>query len=94
MRSVAGKVDSLQVMLFCGVLAPLLHLTTDRLAGRLLNGYSFAARSMSELSAAGSPTRSLVASLNLVAAPLMIVFGVGVWRAGAHRRSLLSDPLR
>ena len=79
MRSVAGKIDWQQVMLFCGVLAPLAYLGTDRLAGRLLNGYSFAAQSMSELSAAGSPTRSLVASLNLVAALLMIAFGVGVW---------------
>jgi len=82
MRSAAGKIDWLQVMLFCGVLAPLFYLATDRLAGRLLDGYSFAAQSMSELSAAGSPTRSLVLSLNLVAALLMIAFGVGVWRAG------------
>ena len=82
MRSAAGKIDWLQVMLFCGVLAPLFYLATDRLAGRLLDGYSFAAQSMSELSAAGSPTRSLVVSLNLVAALLMIAFGVGVWRAG------------
>jgi hypothetical protein len=82
MRSVAGKIDWPQVMLFCGVLAPLVYLGTDRLAGRLLNSYSFAAQSMSELSAAGSPTRSLVATLNFVAALLMIAFGVGVWRAG------------
>ena len=82
MRSVAGKIDWPQVMLFCGVLAPLVYLGTDRLAGRLLNSYSFAAQSMSELSAAGSPTRSLVATLNFVAALLMIAFGVGVWRTG------------
>ena len=79
MRSVAGKIDWLQAMLFCGILSPLLYLATDRLAGRLLNGYSFASQSMSELSAAGSPTRSLVLSLNLVAALLMIAFGVGGW---------------
>lgn len=79
MRSVAGRIDWLQAMLFCGILSPLLYLATDRLAGRLLNGYSFASQSMSELSAAGSPTRSLVLSLNLVAALLMIAFGVGGW---------------
>ncbi len=82
MQSVAGRVDWLQAALLCGVLAPPLYLSTDRLAGRLLNGYSFASQSMSELSAAGSPTRSLVVSLNLVAALLMIAFGGGVWRAG------------
>jgi len=82
MRSAAGTIDLLQVMLFCGVLSPVVYLATDRIAGRLLNGYSFAAQSMSELSAAGAPTRSLAASLNLVAALLMIAFGVGVWRSG------------
>ncbi len=85
MRSAASEIGWLQqVLLFCGVLAPLLYLATDRLAGRLLSGYSFAAQSMSELSAAGSPTRSLVVSLNLVATVLMISFGVGVWRAGGQ----------
>ncbi|HEY5973687.1 MAG TPA: DUF998 domain-containing protein [Geobacteraceae bacterium] len=70
-----------KILLFCGILAALLYLGTDWLAGRALQGYSFAAQSMSELSAAGSSTRSLVVSLNLVAGILMIAFGVGVWRA-------------
>lgn len=82
MRSVAIKINWLQISLFCGALAPLLYLVTDRLAGGLLDGYSFAAQSMSELSAVGSPTRPLVASLNFVACLLMIAFGAGVWRAG------------
>ena len=79
MRSGADGANWRQVMFFCGILSPLFYLATDRLAGRLLNGYSFASQSMSELSAAGSPTRSLVLSLNLVAALLMIAFGVGGW---------------
>jgi hypothetical protein len=70
-----------KLLLLCGVLAPLLYLGTDWLAGRVLKGYSFAAQSMSELSAAGSPTRSLVVSLTLVASVLMIAFGVGIWQA-------------
>ncbi|MGE5250029.1 MAG: DUF998 domain-containing protein [Bacteroidota bacterium] len=82
MRTAAGISDVLQtILLACGILAPLLYLATDRLAGRLLNGYNFAAQSMSELSAAGAPTRSLVVSLNFLATVLMIAFGVGVWRA-------------
>ncbi|HNU94649.1 MAG TPA: DUF998 domain-containing protein [Bacillota bacterium] len=84
MRSGADGANWRQVMFFCGILSPLFYLATDRLAGRLLNGYSFAAQSMSELSATGSPTRSLVVSLNLVAALLMIVFGAGVWRVGGQ----------
>ena len=36
MRSAAGTIDLLQVMLFCGVLSPVVYLATDRIAGRLL----------------------------------------------------------
>jgi hypothetical protein len=73
-----------KILLSCGILAALLYLGTDLLAGRLLKGYSFTARSMSELGAAGSPTRSLVVPLTLVAAVLLIAFGVGVWRAAGQ----------
>jgi hypothetical protein len=82
MDTSAGLPNVIQKMLLsCGILAPLLYLGTDWLAGRLMKDYSFAAQSMSELSAAGSPTRSLVISLTLVASVLMVAFGVGVWRA-------------
>lgn len=69
-----------RILLSCGILAPLLYLGTDRLAGKFLKGYDFAAQSISELSADGSPTRSLVVSLTIVASVLMVAFGVGVWR--------------
>lgn len=39
---------------------------------------------MSELSAAGSPTRSLVVWLTFVASVSLIAFGVGVWRAAGQ----------
>lgn len=66
-------------LLSCGIIAPLIYLGTDWLAGRRLKGYSFKTQSMSELSAAGSPTRSLVVSLTLVASVMMSGFGAGVW---------------
>ncbi len=57
MRSVVNERDVFrQILLWCGVLAPLLHMATDQLKGRLLQGYRFAAQSMSELSASGAPT--------------------------------------
>ena len=71
---------SQQILLFCGILAPLLYFGIDRLAGRLIKGYSFTVQSMSELSAAGAPTRALVVWLTLVASLLLASFGVGVWR--------------
>lgn len=73
-----------KILLFCGILAPLLYFGIDRLAGRLLKGYSFAAQSMSELSSAGSPVRPLVVWLTLVASALLVAFGVGVWRAAGE----------
>ena len=70
-----------QALLLCGILAPLLQMATDRLAGMRVAGYDFSAQSMSELSAAGSPVRSLVVTLGCLANLLMVAFGVGVWRA-------------
>jgi hypothetical protein len=83
MQTGVGQPDmSQKILLYCGILAPLVFLGTDWLAGRLLKNYSFARQSISELSAAGSPTRPLVVSLTLIASVLLIAFGVGVWRAG------------
>jgi hypothetical protein len=70
-----------KILLSCGILVPLLYVGTDLLAGKLLQGYSFSAQSMSELGAAGSPVRLLVVALTLVASAFMLAFGVGVWRA-------------
>lgn len=68
-------------LLVCGILAALLQVAMDVLAGSRLKGYSFAVQSMSELGAAGSPTRSLVVGLTVVTGALMIAFAAGVWRA-------------
>jgi len=70
-----------KILLSCGILAPLLSLGTDLLAGKLNQDYSFAAQSMGDLGAAGSPTRLLVVALTLVASAFMIAFAFGVWRA-------------
>jgi hypothetical membrane protein len=78
----AGLSNALQrIFLSCGILAALLYLGTDLLVGKLLSGYSFSTQSMSDLGAAGSPMRSLVVVLTLLASALMIAFGVGVWQA-------------
>lgn len=82
MATSAPLPDMLQrLLLSCGILAPLLSLGTDVLAGKLNKGYSFAAQSMGELGVAGSPTRPLVVPLTLAASAFMIAFGLGVWRA-------------
>lgn len=77
-----GSPDVLEKMLLaCGIIAALLFLGADQLAGRMIAGYSFTVQSMSELSAAGSPTRRLVVGLHLAASVLLVAFAVGVWRA-------------
>ncbi len=73
-----------KILLSCGFIAPILYLITDLLAGILTKGYNFIAQSMSELGAAGSPTRPLVVALTLVASVLMIAFCFGVWETAAQ----------
>jgi hypothetical membrane protein len=64
-----------------GIIASAFYLGTDLLAGKLLNGYSFSAQSMSDLGAAGSPTRPIFVPLTIIASAFLIAFGVGVWWA-------------
>ena len=86
METTAGLTSVLQrILLSRGILARLLHLGTDLLAGRLLNGYGFSCQSMSELGAAGSPTRPLVVALCVVA------IAVGAWRAADRRYCRVSS---
>lgn len=85
MGTSAGAPIVLQrILLSCGIIAPLLYLGTDLIAGKLLTGYNFSAQSMSELGAAGSPTRPLVVAMTLAASALMIAFGAGVWLAAGE----------
>jgi hypothetical protein len=68
-----------KVLLTSGLLAPLLYFGTDRLVGRLIPSYSFSAQSMSDVSAIGSPQRSLAVLLSVVACVFMTAFGVSLW---------------
>ncbi len=67
------------LLLICGILASLLYVGTDILAGMLWEGYSFTHQAISELSAIGAPTRPLVVPLDLAYDVLVIAFGLGVW---------------
>ena len=71
--------------LVCGILSSLLYVGTDILAGMLLEGYHFASRSASELSAFGASTRPLVLPLELAADVLLIAFALGVWISAGNR---------
>jgi hypothetical protein len=68
-----------KVLLACGILASLLYVGTDILAGLLKKGYRFDSQSGSVLSAFGTTTRPFVLPLMLTAYILLIAFAVGVW---------------
>lgn len=69
-----------KILLGCGILASLVKVGTDLLAGLTTKGYSFALHSISNLSALGAPTRSFVLPLDLIYDLLMIAFSVAVWQ--------------
>jgi hypothetical protein len=73
-----------KILLTSGLLAPLLYFGTDRLVGHLIPSYSFSAQSMSDVSAIGSPQRSLAVFLTVVACVFMTAFGVSLWLVSEH----------
>jgi Protein of unknown function (DUF998) len=81
----SASIDILQkILISSGILAPLLYLGTDRLLGSLIKGYSYSAQSMSDVSAIGSPKRTLAVLLTIVACVFMTAFGVGIWLASGQ----------
>lgn len=91
MREVPMKVQNL--LLICGILASLLYIGTDILAGMLWEGYNFIDQAVSELSAIGAPTRPFVVMLLLVYDVLMIAFGIGVWTYSRRRALRITGGL-
>jgi len=78
-----------KVLLICGILASLIYVATDILAGMLWEGYSFTSQAISELSAIGAPTRPLVVTLSIIYDVLLIAFGLCVWVLAAGKRRAL-----
>jgi len=77
-----------KALLICGILASLLYVGTDILAGTLWEGYSFTSQAISELSAIGAPTRPLVVPLLNTYSVLLAAFGLGVWASAGRNRAL------
>jgi len=86
--SVSQVTTVLKALLVCGIVASVLRFATDMLVGTLWKGYSFVSQSISELSAIGAPTRSLIVSTEIIWGVLMIAFGLGVWRMSGQSVAL------
>jgi len=77
-----------KVLLICGILYLLLYVATDIIAGMLWDGYSFTSQAISELSAIGSPVRTLTVPLITICAVLLLAFALGVWMSAGRNRAL------
>jgi hypothetical protein len=75
-------------LLLCGALSSIVYVAIDVLAAIFHGDYhSFTSQAISELMASGAPTERLVDPIFLfVYGPLLIAFGVGVWRSPGPRR--------
>ena len=78
------------VLLACGILAPLLYAATDLLGGLRYEGYSFSSQAVSELMATGAPSEAFVDPLFLLFGVLVLLFGIRVVQEGAGRNRDLS----
>ena len=75
-------------LLACGVLASIVYLGADVLAGIFFGEYhSFTSRVISELMARGAPTERLVDPLFLLYGALTMAFGSGVWMSSPRTRA-------
>lgn len=77
-----------KVLLICGVLAALVYVGTDMLAGVLYEGYSFTDQAVSELFAIGAPTSRLAVPLFTLSSVLFAAFASGVWLSSGPNRAL------
>jgi hypothetical protein len=80
-----------KALLFAGIVAAGLYVAGDVLSGLIYDAsrpYSFKDQAISELTALGSPVRSLMVAIITVHNLLLAAFAVGVWRAAGQNRSL------
>jgi hypothetical protein len=77
----------IKILFICGIVSPILYICTDILLGLSWHGYSFASQAISELSAIGAPTRSFWIAMTFFFNPLLVAFGIGIWKV-AEKRSL------
>lgn len=72
------------VLLACGVGSSLIYIVTDVVGGLTYPGYSFFSQAISELGAIGAPSARFVDPMFLIYNLLVLVFGIGVFRAGSR----------
>jgi hypothetical protein len=76
------------ILLICGIIAPLIYIATDTLAGTLYSEYNFIDQAISELLAINAPTSDLVVPLFTLYDSFLIAFAFGVWSSADRNRYL------
>jgi uncharacterized protein DUF998 len=74
--------------LFCGLLSSLVNVLANVLGAMIWDGYSSASQTISELSAIGAPSRSVVVPLGITYDVLLVAFAVGAWQCAGEKRGL------
>ena len=77
-----------KLLLVCGILSSLWYISINIIVPMQDPGYNVASQTVSELSAIGSPTRSLWNLLSPFYSLLIIPFGWGIWLSSGHNRKL------
>ena len=77
-----------KVLLACGIVSSLVYLGNDLAALLRYPGYDFFSQTISELSAIGAPSRSLIVVLGMAYTVLVIAFGLGIWLSADGKHSL------
>ncbi len=86
--TIREHVTTRRILILCGILSSLLYLAMNIVVPLFYEGYSFAAHTISELSAVGAPTRTLWIVPAAVYVLLVTVFGWGVWTSAEQDRRL------
>jgi hypothetical protein len=77
-----------QVLLGCGIVAPVWWVAMDVVGSLRYPGYRYIDQTISELGAEGAPTRAFMTVLSGIPyAVLMIAFGMGIWITAGGRRA-------
>lgn len=91
MRDVADPANRslfVRALLLCGAASSVLYAIIDVIGAASYPGYDYSAQAISEMSAVGAPTASLLAPLYALWSILFLAFTPGVWIVGRARRPL------
>jgi hypothetical protein len=87
-HSVERRPTASKLLLGCGVVSSVWYVATDIIGTMRYPGYSWLDQEFSELTAQGSPVRSLMVGINEIPYTLLVLaFAVGVWRSAGSTRA-------